>query len=309
MKRVVSVSLGSTQRDHACEIELLGERVSIARIGTDGDMARARALLQELDGQVDALGLGGIDLYLAAGEKRYEIRDAARLARVVRRTPVVDGSGLKNTLERIAVRYLQEELGLALAGRKALLVSATDRFGLAEALAEAGAGLICGDLVFALGIPIPLRSLRSLRRLAAILLPVLTRLPFTMLYPTGKKQDASRPRHGRLFAEADLIAGDYLFIKKNMPPDLTGKIVLTNTVTSGDLGELRRRGASILVTTTPEYAGRSFGTNVIEALIVAMAGRGRALTAAEYREWLARLEIKPRVVRLGNGGLENQPGT
>lgn len=299
VKRVVSVSLGSSKRDHRCEVELLGVRLEIARIGTDGDMAKAVSLLQELDGQVAAFGLGGIDRYLFAGKRRYEIRDANRLVRAVRRTPVVDGSGLKNTLEREVVRFLRDGLGLDLKGRKALLVSAVDRFGMAEALADAGADLLCGDLIFALGVPIPLRSLRSLRILAALLLPILTRLPFTFLYPTGTKQDRSMPRHTKYFQWADLIAGDYLFIKRNMPADLTGKIILTNTVTASDLEELRRRGAGLLVTTTPEFSGRSFGTNVMEAVIVALSGKDpEAMTEEDYRFWLDRLGFKPRVVRL-----------
>ena len=38
MKRAVSISLGSSKRDKAVEVDLLGERVRIERIGTNGDM-------------------------------------------------------------------------------------------------------------------------------------------------------------------------------------------------------------------------------------------------------------------------------
>ena len=144
---------------------------------------------------------------------------------------------------------------------------------MAEAFDEAGAKLLCGDSIFALGVPIPLHSLRSLRVLAAILLPVLTRMPFTLLYPTGSKQDQTKPKHERFFRQADLIAGDYLFIKKNMPDDLAEKVILTNTVTTDDIEDLRQRGARLLVTTTPELAGRSFGTNVMEAVLIALSGK------------------------------------
>lgn len=37
MKHVVSVSLGSSTRDHRVETEFLGEKFSIERIGMDGD--------------------------------------------------------------------------------------------------------------------------------------------------------------------------------------------------------------------------------------------------------------------------------
>ena len=59
MKRAVSVSIGSSKRDKAVEVNLLGEQVRIERIGTDGDMEKAALLFKELDGKVDAFGLGG----------------------------------------------------------------------------------------------------------------------------------------------------------------------------------------------------------------------------------------------------------
>ena len=41
MKRAVSISIGSSQRNKSVEVTLLGEKVSIERIGTDGDMEPA----------------------------------------------------------------------------------------------------------------------------------------------------------------------------------------------------------------------------------------------------------------------------
>jgi hypothetical protein len=96
-KRVVSVSLGSSRRDSVAEVEVLGEKVVLERRGTDGDFQGAICLIRELDGKVDAIGLGGIDLYLVAGGRRYAIRDAQKLKEAAKKTPVVDGSGLKHT--------------------------------------------------------------------------------------------------------------------------------------------------------------------------------------------------------------------
>jgi hypothetical protein len=64
MKRAVSVSLGSSARDKKVVISLKGEQIVAERIGTDGDAQKARRLFAELDGKVDALGVGGVDLYL-----------------------------------------------------------------------------------------------------------------------------------------------------------------------------------------------------------------------------------------------------
>ena len=151
MKRIVSVSLGSSQRDHRVEVEFLGEQVVIERIGMDGDLQKVIALIKELDGKATAFGMGGIDLYLFAGKKRYQIKDALRIAKAAKESPIVDGSGLKNTLERRVVQFLSDQLGIDLKGKKVLMVSGVDRFGMAEAFAAAGSQMVFGDLIFASG--------------------------------------------------------------------------------------------------------------------------------------------------------------
>jgi biotin-[acetyl-CoA-carboxylase] ligase BirA-like protein len=298
-KHVVSVSLGSSRRDKRVETTLLGQRFVIERIGTDGDYALFCRRLRELDGTVDAIGLGGINLALAAGRRRYAIRDAVRAVRGLR-TPVVDGSGIKRSWERhVLLSVLPQAAGWALAGRRVLLVSSVDRFGMAEALVTAGADVVFGDLMFGLGIPIRLRGLATVKVLAALLLPVLTRLPFTWLYPTGEHQDEIVPKFGGVYRWADVICGDFHLIRRHMPDDLSGKVIFTNTLTTDDMDALRRRRAALVVTSTPEMEGRSFATNVIEAVILVLSGRRPGeLDADDYLEWMRRAGFQARVDRV-----------
>ncbi|MDK2887789.1 MAG: hypothetical protein PWP72_667 [Thermoanaerobacter sp.] len=302
MKRVVSVSLGSSRRDHRVEVELMGERFEISRRGTDGDFERAVQLLKELDGKVDAIGLGGINVYLYAGKTRYVIQDGKKLMDAVRKTPVVDGSGLKNTLERETVYYLREHTDLLSPGTRVLMVSAVDRFGMAEAFAEVGCEVTFGDLIFAAGIPYPIHTVSELEELAAKLLPEMTRLPFHMLYPTGKKQETQDEekikKFGHYYQEAQVIAGDYHLVRRYMPR-LNGQTIITNTTTADDVTFLREKGAGCLVTTTPEFEGRSFGTNVMEAVLVALLQKPvEEITPRDYLDLLRRLDFKPRVLPL-----------
>jgi len=298
MKHVVSVSLGSSRRNHRAEAEFLGEKFLIERIGTDGDFNKVIEIIKELDGKVDAFGMGGIDLYLYAAGKRYEIKDAALIKQAAKKTPIVDGSGLKNTLERKVIRYIDENV-FNLKDKKVLMVSATDRFGMAETLDELGAQLIIGDLMFSLDIPIPIKSIRLFHTIAKIILPIATKMPFEKLYPTGKKQEERTPKNEKYFYEADIIAGDFLFIKRFMPDDLTGKIIITNTVTKDDIDELKRLGVRYLITTTPEFNGRSFGTNVMEAVLVSILNKKvDEITFEDYKNLLEKLNFKPRIVCL-----------
>ncbi len=303
LQHVVSVSLGSSRRDHSVDVELLGEDFRIERVGADGRFERAKTLLQEYDGRVDAIGLGGIDIYLYSGTRRYEILDGIKLRDVVQKTPVVDGSGLKNSMEPAAVRWLSEQPGFNLSEMNVLMVSAVDRFGMAKAFSETGARTVFGDLIFALGIEVPVYTMEKLAQLADELLPKIVKTPFDKLYPIGSEQDKEPdPRFSQFYEDADIIAGDFHYIRRYMPPDLAGKTILTNTVTAHDVEELKKRGVRYLVTTTPEYNGRSFGTNVLEAAFLVLLGKPwPEITNDDYLELLEKLEYEPVLRRLDKG--------
>ncbi|HET9095528.1 MAG TPA: hypothetical protein VFN37_02605 [Candidatus Baltobacteraceae bacterium] len=300
MKKVVSVSLGSSTRDHRAVVNLLGEDFDISRVGTDGKLDAAIAKVHELDGKVDAIGLGGIDVYLYAGKHRYALRDGLRLLDAAKTTPVVDGSGLKNTLEREAVRFIQEDLGISLKDKHVLMVSALDRFGMAQALVDAGADVLFGDFIFALDLDKPVKGLHEFEEMAEKYLPDACKLPFQFFYPTGKKQEKPpQPKYPQYYHDADIIAGDFHFMRQFMPDDLNGKIVLTNTVTENDVDELRKRGVKMLITTTPDFQGRSFGTNVVEAALLALLGKKwDEVTPGDYERVLHELHLHPRVIEL-----------
>ena len=195
MKRAVSISIGSSKRDKAVEIDLMGERVSLERIGTDGDIEKAARLYAELDGKVDAFGVGGADLGLMVDGKWYRLHSIRSMVRFVHQTPLVDGMGLKSTLERKVSRVLDRAVGRLYprphragdhrggplgAGRSGfpsrlpLRVWRPDLFaGHPDPAAHAGAA-------------------SSAWR--PLLMPMATRLPFEWVYPVGESQGKRVPK-------------------------------------------------------------------------------------------------------------------
>jgi len=300
LKHVVSVSLGSSKRDHAFETDFLGEHFLIERIGTDGNWDKAIQLIQDLDGKIDAFGMGGIDLYLYIAGKRYVIKDALRLLNAARKTPMVDGSGLKNTLERKCIMDVQQDGIYDLRGKNVLMVCAVDRFGMAEAFEEVGAKLTLGDFIYTLGVPLPLHSLKALGIFGGIAAPFVVKMPFDKLYPTGSEQDVIIPKYSKYYYKADVLAGDFNYIKRYLPEKLNGQLVITNTTTSDDMKLLKERGISKVITTTPDMGGRSFGTNVIEALMVTLLGKPvEKIRPEDYFLMLKEVDMKPGVVDFG----------
>lgn len=300
MKRAVSISIGSSKRDKAVEVSMLGQKVSIERIGTDGDMEAAALKYKELDGKVEAFGVGGADLGLMVDSKWYPLYSVRPMVRFVKRTPLVDGVGLKNTLENRSAAFLEDKLGVYIGklGKKAFVVSGADRWGMSKGLLDAGYQCVFGDIMFGLGLPVALHTEAQLKTLAAILMPIAGRLPFSWVYPTGEKQEQRIPKWERYYRWATVVAGDCHYIKRHMPDDMKGKVILTNTTTPEDVSLFKQCGVKYLVTTTPVLEGRSFGTNMMEAALVAVSGKGRALTHDEYDDLLARLKFEPQLQEL-----------
>ena len=300
MKRAVSVSIGSSKRNKAVEVNLLGQPVSIERIGTDGDMEAAARMFQELDGKVDAFGVGGADLGAIIDGKFHPFYSVQKLVRFVKKTPVVDGGGLKNTLENRAPAFVDAKIGdyINAHGRKVMITAGVDRWGLSKSFVEAGYETVFCDLMFVLGLPLPIRSLGGLKTLASILIPIVTRFPFEWLYPTGEKQEKREPKFVEWYKWATVIAGDCHYVKSHMPDDMQGKVIVTNTTTPEDVELFRKCGVKYLVTTTPVLEGRSFGTNMMEAALVAASGKGRPLTWPELNELLDTLKLEPQLQEL-----------
>lgn len=300
MKRAVSISIGSSTRNKAVEIELLGEKVSIERIGTDGDMEKAAQLYRELDGKVDAFGVGGADLGLQVADKWYPLYSVQPMVRFVQKTPLVDGAGLKNTLENKLAFFIDEKIGeyVQSRGKKVLVVSGADRWGMSKSFLDRGYECVFGDLMFGLGMPFPIHTEKNLKWLAAILLPVVGRIPFKWIYPTGEKQEKREPKWEKYYEWGTVIAGDCHYIKRHMPDRLDGKVIATNTTTPADVEMFKQAGIRYLVTSTPVLDGRSFGTNMMEAALVAVSGKNRKLTPQEYNELLDRLGFEPQLQQL-----------
>jgi len=302
MKLAVSISIGSSKRDKTVEIILLGEKVRLQRIGTDGDMQKAADLFRQLDGKVDAFGLGGTDLGLRVAERWYPLYSILPLIKDVHITPIADGTGLKTTLEASAAQILSEKLSGQIMEKKALVTTAVDRWGLASSFLDENYDCVFGDFFFSLGLPIPIRTASSVKLLARILMPIMGRIPFHWLYPVGEAQEKRTPKQEKFFQWAHVVAGDCHYITRYMPERLENKIIVTNTTTPADVKLFKDAGVHYLVTTTPVLDGRSFGTNMMEAGILAAIGRKEPIDYAqpgnyfeELGEIVKKMKMSPQV--------------
>ena len=301
MKKIISISVGSSSRDHTARHTFLGEECELSRQGTNGDFDKAVQRFQELDGKVDAFGAGGVEFFLKVADKKYYFREVKRIRNAIKISKVGDGNGVKGLLEKRAFqtleKYLNEKEGKTLKGMKALQVTAVDRYGMAEAMVDAGLDVTFGDFMFGLGLPIAVNTIAGVRLVAALLLPLITQFPMSWLYALGSEQDKPpQPKWNKYYERSTVLAGDFIQIRQYMPDDLTGKIIVTNTTTAKNVEELRERNLHILVTVTPRLDGRSFGTNVMEATLLALMDKPQSeVTEADFLDLIERIPLEPNI--------------
>jgi hypothetical protein len=301
VKKILSISVGSSSRDHTTRHTFLGQECEISRQGTDGDFEKAVQRYADMDGKVDAFGVGGLEFYLRIDQKRWYFRDVSRIRRVVTISKIGDGNGVKGLLERRAFaaleKHLNEKENKTLKGMPALITTAVERYGMAEAMIDSGLDLTFGDFMFALGLPIAVKKISTVRVLGSLLLPIITQMPFAWFYALGSEQDKPpQPKWDKYYQQSTVLAGDFIQIRQYMPDDLTGKIVVTNTTTAENVEELKKRNLHILVTVTPRLEGRSFGTNVMEATLLALMDKPQSeVTDKDFLDLIERIPLLPNI--------------
>jgi predicted amino acid dehydrogenase len=300
-KEIVSVSLGPSSRNYEFTTQILDELIRVRRFGADGDVGRAADLIAQFDGRVDAIGLGGMNVYFKVGHRTYIHQQIQQVASAARITPVVDGVHLKNTLERWAIGEVSQERPGLFSHKRVFVVSGIDRYAMAEVLSSYSHQIVFGDPIFHLNLPFALRSFKQLELYADLVLPALCRAPYGRLCPVGGEQDLRSPRGIKYFDWADIVVGDFVYIRRFAPENLSGKVVITNALSAADVQELRDRGVESLITITPPLSDEHpyVGTNVIEAILVSFVERPVAeITDDDYLNLVARSPLTPRVTVL-----------
>jgi hypothetical protein len=254
-------------------------------------MDRAARMLREMDGRVDALGLGGCNLYYRTRTRRYPFPAGQYLAGFARETPLTDGEGVKAHVEPGCVAALGREMRLD--GLRVLFTAYLDRPELAWALAEAGALVWAGDPYFSSGLPL-IPPVPVAESLAPLFMPLLARVPLRLLYPLGGAQGrwGSTPLGPQGFG---LVAGEFHLMRRRMPRHLQGTTILASSLGERDARELKERGAPRVFATMPSMGGTRFGANAVEAALLASGHLDPA--KGNYQEAWERSGLPPGVLQ------------
>lgn len=297
MKRCLVVHLGFKDDDFVAE---LGDRrAEVLWRACGRNLDRARALIREYDGRVDAIGLDGIpmDLELGDAHRRYHI--GQELAAVATKTPVVDGSGVRPGLERWSVVLADRAEPGIFSQKRVLMVPGINHVGLANALGRLTPRIHYYDPEVFFGLPDipPVGSPETLGTADAPTLEALKDAPLDRISPPA---EAGAHRATPHFLWADVIAGDAATIRHFAPSDLRKKTVAVPCATEEDVADFRIRGASILVTLMPSLKDAGsvarHSAAVIEAVLVAARDDPtQPLTEDSYLNLMAEISWSPAI--------------
>lgn len=296
MKKVVTVSLGSSKQDFSFETDFLGHRFQVKRFGADDDTGKAWELMRRQQATADAIGLGEIGDHWHVGQNTVINKETRRLLNVVTRVPATTGATLRRLLQVRAVRYVQNHLGNYFNNNIVLFLSGMRNWDMAVAMSDYSPNLHFADAMAQTGAPTPLTSLAQLELYAKGSEFVLAGRPGEILesmlagYKSGRIAAA--------VAKSHVVVGTFHELKQvGTPANLEGKTVITSAVDDDRLAFFKQCKVNLVIDVSPQLFERVVGTNVIEAMILAALGKPQEeISDDDFAEILDELDIKPRLL-------------
>jgi predicted amino acid dehydrogenase len=298
MKKVICVSLGSSEQDYEFDTEFLGQQFNIQRIGTDQDETEAWEQLQRLQSKCDAIGIGMVTDTYKVGSHSFVDAKTERLTSVVTRVPVSTGSRLRSMLQISAVRHVQKELVNYFNNNKVLFLSGIANYQLAAALEEYTPNIKFADYVLQTGVPKLLTSLTALELYAMGQHSFNRYTPEMIQDRLPKSKMVLRQVMKRAIKDAHVVVGTCQeILEYGTAENLDGKTIISSVVTDNDVKKLGEMNVNLVIDVAPKILDTVVGLNIIEAMILAASDiPAEDLSADDIHEIVKELDIKPRLI-------------
>ncbi len=296
MKKVVTVTLGSSKKDFEFKTRFLGQDFQVRRLGADKDSSKAWELLRRQQVNADAIALSDMPDHYHVGLRTVVNKESQRLMQVVTRVPVTTGASLRRLLQVRAIRHVQKELGHYFNNNLVLFLSGMRNYDMAVALSDYTKNLSFADPVFQAGSPLLLGSLDQLELYAKgkELLPDIV--------PGEFLKSVLRTVKNRIVANAvaksHVVVGTFREIQAVASGgNLEGKTLITSAIDDEALAFFAKHKVNLVVDVSPKLFDRVVGISTITAMILAATGKSESeLSDHDFEEIIHELDIKPRLL-------------
>ena len=296
MKKVITVTLGSSKKDFEFKTRFLGQEFSVQRLGADRDSSKAWELMRRQQANADAIALSDTVDHYHVGLRTVVNKESQRLMQVVTRVPVTTGASLRRLLQVRAVRHVQKELGHYFNNNLVLFLSGMRNYDMAVALSEYTRNLSFADPVFHAGSPLLLTSLEQLEIYAKgkELIPDIVPGEFLKsVLKTVKNKIVANA-----VARSHVIVGTFREIQAVAAGgNLEGKTLITSAIDDEALAFFTKHKVNLVVDVSPKLFDRVVGISTITAMILASMDKPESeVSDHDFEEIINELDIKPRLL-------------
>ncbi|MFM2437938.1 MAG: hypothetical protein RLZ55_755 [Actinomycetota bacterium] len=296
---VVNISLASSQRDYDAEVEFLDRRFRLVRVGTDGDVAAAVALVRQWDDRADAIAVTGIREARAAGLYDGELEAVEEVMAAARNATVADGHALRDVLKEWAIRHFQASEPGFFNNARTVVLGGLNHARTTRILREYTDNIEFADPLLRLDLPARFDSNPALGLAANVGMWPVHQLP-TALKSRIKApgQQLSMVMARKAARDCDVVVATYDELIGFGLEDLAGKTLVTAAISDDRLAELAGRGVDIVLDSTPQpFEGVTVSAAALEAMMLALVGASSAgLTNDDLLDIIVSAGLEPRVL-------------
>src|SRR5450631_4679386 len=294
---IVHVSLTGSERDYDEDVTFLHHEFRIVRMGTNGDVAAAEALVQKWADEATAIAVSGIREAPAAGLYDGELEAIELVKRATTAVPVTNGHALRDVLQEWAIRHVQNEMPGFFNNARTLVLGGVNHDRTTRILREFTPNLEFADPLLRLDLPARLDSNPVLGLAANVALWPIRRLPGEVQsLIKAPRQRVSNAMARKAARDCDVVVATYDELVGFGLEDLAGKTVVTSAISDDRLADLASRGVDMVLDATPQPFHVTVVAAVLEAMMLATVSSSGRLTNDDLLDMIVSAGLEPRVL-------------
>lgn len=295
---IVNVSLASSERDYDQTVTFLEREFRLIRVGTDGDVAAASALVRDWSASASAIAVTGIREAQASGLYDGDIAAVDQVRQATDAVPIADGHGLRDVLQEWAIRHVANQMPGYFTNARVLILGGQNHARAIHILREYTENLEFTDPLLRMDIPSKLSANMMLGLAADITMWPLRNLPDTLksqLSAPGARISSELAR--RSSHDSDVVVATYEELMAFGLESLAGKTVVTSAISDERLAELGALDVDMVLDATPQPFDVTINAAMLEAMMMSLAdGASGRLTNDDLLDMIVAAELQPRLL-------------
>ncbi|MEA1968096.1 MAG: dehydrogenase [Thermodesulfobacteriota bacterium] len=314
MQQITNISMGPESDNYQFETEFMNQHFTVRRFGTDGDLEKAKDLLLKWNKKADVICIGSFQFAYTLGSKPVtdkKTQDLFQLASQLQ-IPVTTGDTLRRVSHEWCIRHIQFQLGDSyFTNANVLFLSGMVSSSIINVMKEYTDNLSFADPIFnpnfkGGGIPKILNTVKGLKTYFNNIHRPLQWIPGIRLASRIKQvKTVNNYLLRKAVKKASVIVvpyyGFFSYLENIAEEELAGKIVITTTAYDDRVDLLKKKGADVIIDTTPKILERVVGISVLEAIMIAAQNIPKSdKMQDELLEIISEQRINPRIIYPSN---------